>query len=272
MKKKKIQSKSNLKFENELRKIKLTLEKGAHIQSYSNIQPEIESKFLDYMEKFEKAYENSKQITVYELIGKPKFNHFNDISTPKIKKELNKLTTKMERKGLIVESVCEVDDKEMYRFITEELFQHKTDNIHVKGMMCHFIYEEFHPNHEYDIKKHTQYFVESILDKRKNVDEIYLANKVKASSGKYITRIKAIEKINLIRSFYSKFELRNFNVLGLQINDKKTSAKIIFDIDCVATIDGGSEKQTLCGTCNAVLKQEYNFWVISYLEMPCFKI
>lgn len=32
-------------------------------------------------------------------------------------------------------------------------------------MMCCFIYEEFHPNHAYDIRNHSKDFVVSFLNK-----------------------------------------------------------------------------------------------------------
>jgi len=38
----------------------------------------------------------------------------------------------------------------IYKFITEELFDHEMDDIMLPGFVHHFIYEEFHPNHEYD--------------------------------------------------------------------------------------------------------------------------
>lgn len=42
--------------------------------------------------------------------------------------------------------LCDVDDAEAYRFITEELMDEEIDDIRIEGLRHCFIYEEFHPN------------------------------------------------------------------------------------------------------------------------------
>ena len=265
-------SPSEINFENELRKAKMQLEKGAQIQSSGKIPPELESMFLDHIEKFDKAYKNAKPITVFEKIGSPKFKAVDKIPEKGIKKELNSLMNKLMRKGLIVESICKVENREMYRFITEELFKHEIDNISIKGMMTHFTYEEFHPNHEYDIKSHTEDFIREILSDKEKVENFLLGKKFKTSSGKIIPVEKALEKINFFRSFYSRFELNNLKILGLKINDKKTLSEIIFNINFSAKIDGSVEKQLFSGTGKAVLQNKWNYWTIYQIEIPGLKV
>lgn len=267
-KKKKKKSASDLNFENELRKAKLQLEKGAHIHSSGNIPPELESMFLDHIEKFDKAYRNSKSVSIFEKIGKPKFKLAGKLTDKGIKRELNSLMKKMNRKGIIVESVCRVEEREMYRFITEELFLHKINNIPIKGMMTHFTYEEFHPNHEYDIKSLTEGLIREILSDREKIEAFYFEKKLKTSSGKISGAGNVLEKINFIRSFYSNFELDKLEFSNLLINEKKTRAEVFFDLAYSATIDGSKEKQTFSGKGKAVLKKKWDYWLIYQFEMP----
>lgn len=271
-KNKKKKSPSDINFENELRKAKLQLEKGAHIQSSGKIPPELESMFLDHIEKFDKAYKNAKPITVFQKIGSPKFKTVDKIPEKGIKKELNILFNKLARKGLMVESICKVENREMYRFITEELFAHEIDNISIKGMMTHFTYEEFHPNHEYDIKSHTEDFIREIFSGREKVENFLLGKKFKTSSGKIIPVEKALEKINFFRSFYSKFEMNNFEFLGLKINEKKTLSEILFNIKYTSTIEGSVEKQVFSGNGKAVFQNKWDYWTVYQFEMPGMNI
>ena len=56
------------------------------------------------------------------------------------------------QKNIVVEFTKPRNARFKYRFITEELFEHEMDDVHVKGMFTHFTYEEFHPNHDYDLR------------------------------------------------------------------------------------------------------------------------
>ena len=53
----------------------------------------------------------------------------------------------LNKNSIQLDTICDVEEREIYRFVTEELFSHKMDNMRIPGMMACFIYEEFHPNH-----------------------------------------------------------------------------------------------------------------------------
>lgn len=265
-------SPEELKFENDFRKAKLQLEKGAIIKGNSNIPPEIESMFLDHIEKFDKAYKTAGLISVFEKIGCPVIKSFEVISDKSIKKELNSLLRKMMKKGIIVESICEISDREMYRFITKELFKHEINNIPIKGMMTHFTYEEFHPNHAYDIKRTVEDFIKTLLQNKEIPEHYFLGKELKTGTRKKLTEKEAIDKFNFIRSFYSEFELTKFAFTGWEINKKNTGAKIFFDIAYQATFEGSREKQSFNDRGFAHLKKEWDFWTISKINIPGIKI
>lgn len=271
--KKKNKSSEDLKFDNEFRKVKLQMEKGASFHSQGNLSPEIENQFLNNIDRFDKAFESAKQLTVFEKLGKPGFRKVNRIPDSELKKELDSVRDKLEKKGIVIDSIHKVDDREMYRFITEELFQHETDDMSLSNWITHFTYEEFHPNHEYDVKDHTFDFVKEILG-NKTVEGHLLCSKIKTSDGKIIPCEETLKKINSQRSFYLKFDLEKFEVTSLKINSGNTSGKILFEVRYLAKIDGSNEKQIFNGTGNAVLKNEYgcNWWTIYQFNMPGFEI
>lgn len=145
----------NLKNENEFLKMKLMLEQGAKfgsMQTGGNLPPEIENQFLKNIMAFEKQSAEQKMIKVFDKIKRP--NHFkpvNEIPDDAIENSWNELDNYL-RKYNIELSVCSpnISNRELYRFTTEELFNHEMNDMNVPGMMNCFTYDEFHPDHKYD--------------------------------------------------------------------------------------------------------------------------
>jgi len=273
VKSKKKKHEEDLKFENEFLQAKIQMERGGTFHSEGNASPEIENQFLKNIEAFEKAWDHAKQITVYEKLGKPKFKKLNEISDKEIKNELDSLRKKLGEKGIDVASIYQVEDVELYRFITEELFLHETDDMSLPGWVTHYMYEDFHPNHECDVQEQIKKFVEFILSDKRKTDSWFFAEHLKTSLVTGIEK-KALEKINLFLSFYSGFEIEKFEITHFEINDEKTAAKVNFDLKYCAIIDGSNERQIFDGSGNAVLKNEFecNEWSVYELSMPGFII
>jgi len=144
-----------LKAENEFLKMKLMLEKGAEfgkMETDTNLSPQIENEFLNYIAEFEKQSENPKYITVFEKIERPAhFKPVVEIPDNEIEGAWDKLLAYLSKYNISLD-VCSpnISKKELYRFTTEELFQHEMSDMSIPGMMHGFIYDEFHPDPVYD--------------------------------------------------------------------------------------------------------------------------
>lgn len=251
-----------LRIDNEIKKMKLTLE---HCASFSNpsenseLNPHIEAQFLDNIEQFEKAYDNCKRISVYDFIGKPEYRNTDDIPDGEIYSELKKINNVMNEKGIYLDTLCEVDDRVLYRFITEELFLHETDNIRVAGMSHNFIYEEFHPNHEYDIRSHSNDFIESYLDKESDFYTTFLT--------------KEAENDNTLKNFrdaFKSFSLNRFEIKSISFDEE--NANVIFEINFTGTIEEKGETQNFSGEGSLALLYKYDFWCIQSVKFPSVSI
>ena len=161
-----------LKAENEFLKMKLMLEKGASFSSMeaeSELSPQIENQFLNYIAEFEKQSQNQKYITVFDKIEKP--THFKpvaEIPDGEIGTAWKQLSEYLNKYQISLD-VCSpnISTGELYRFTTEELFKHKMDDMNIPGMMHGFIYDEFHPDPVYDnTKAATEDCINYILEKR----------------------------------------------------------------------------------------------------------
>jgi hypothetical protein len=247
-----------LRFENEIKKMKLTLEHGAHFSESpetSNLDPLLEAKFLDNIEQFENAYNDCKQVTVYDFIGKPEYKNADAIPDDGIHTELEKITQVMNKNGIFIDTICEVEDRVLYRFITEELFPHETDDIRVAGMSHNFIYEEFHPNHDYDIRNHSNDFIKSYLDKESDYYNTFLT--------------KEAENDNVLKNFrdaFRSFSLDHFEIKSISFDEE--NANVNFEINFIGKIEGSNEKKKFSGEGKFELLYKYDFWCIQSVKFP----
>ena len=262
---------NQLKIENEIKKMKLSLEYGANFFSptTNKLPAEIEGQWLDNIQKFEDSYAHNKIILLYDFIGRPNYRNIEDVPKPEIELELTKMLDLLRKKGICVDTICKVADSELYRFICEELFQQEINDIGIDGMLTHFTYEEFHPNHAYDIEQHCKQVLDAILNKKKKLDFTYLpvSDEIDSSSGT-IKKEEAKNRIEIFRQTFSKLELQYFLITSILINEDKSEAETGFDINYSGTIKGGSEEVIFSGSGSFKLKKEYDYWCIHKINIP----
>ncbi|MBN1454003.1 MAG: hypothetical protein JW963_23510 [Anaerolineales bacterium] len=129
-----------------------------------NLSPQVESEWLDYITEFERQFENATEISVRERIGNPIIRLSSDIPDAELETELDQLLELLYTNNIVVDFINEVDNREAYRFITEELLDETVDDIRIPEMYSHFIYEEFHPNDEADVKQSAEEFLHAFFE------------------------------------------------------------------------------------------------------------
>ena len=144
-------------------KMKLGLEFGMKMDDTSSLSPDVESQWLRNVYAFEQQFSQAKRIKVYDYIGRPVVMKYDELTPDQIRKELERVRVIMENHALELDCICQYDDAIIYKFITEELFEHEMDDMTIPGMTYHFIYEEFHPNHDYDLREHSKGLIETIF-------------------------------------------------------------------------------------------------------------
>lgn len=261
----------NLRIENEIKRIKLSLEYGLDFHSTSNsrLSLEAESQWLDHVQQFEDSYKESKPIAVYDLIGRPEYRNVSEIPDGEINAELGKIVDLLRTNGICLDTICEVAERELYRFITEELFPYETDDMKVEGMVQHYIYEEFHPNHDYDIRRTWTEFIGGLLDKERsfNLDYVGITDEVKLNGTKYKLKELAV-KLAVFRDAFDDFTLLRSKVLSLNIRPRTADVEI--DLKFSGILEGSSEEEVFAGKAKFHLKKQYDYWCISVLDLPGF--
>lgn len=141
-----------IKSENDFLKMKIMLEHGTDIQFSGHHSAEMENDLLKCIMAFESHRANPVFTTVYKKIGSPvHFLAVHEIAPADMETALAGLMDYMHKHGIGL-GCCRpnVSASEMYRFITEELFEKEIADMDIPGMMTSFIYDEFYPDHEYD--------------------------------------------------------------------------------------------------------------------------
>jgi len=112
------------------------------------LDEEDDDEFINKVEEFKKGHSKAKMISVYKKIGKPKFTELKKLDPKNLKDELRKLIVALDNFNIIVHSHGDYDDKEKYRFITEEIFKEFVEDDKKKHIT--FVYEDYHPEMDDD--------------------------------------------------------------------------------------------------------------------------
>jgi hypothetical protein len=139
---------------NEGKREELRKKYGMNFDTYHGaLSSDEEAEWLNHIEEFERQFEDSERVFIRDLIGDPHITLLADIVDEDVEAMLAALLELLESHFISVDFIFEVDVKEAYRFISEELLDEEIDDIRILGMFTCFIYEEFHPNDLEDVKR-----------------------------------------------------------------------------------------------------------------------
>jgi len=267
----------NLRIENELLQLKLKAEFGAESIGSADVPPEIQHEFLKNVLAFEQAYaehkEDEESVTVYERIGKPNFSSAGILTDEEIGAALDKVIDLLGEKDIAIDFIAEYDNRLKYTFITEELFKHEMGFFSVPGMMVHYTYEEFHPNHKMDIENRTKDFIEHWFEQKFNEYSGELGDII-LPTGQVFKKMQAIERMQQFFDCYTSFTHSAYQIFdtAFELYPETETGMGHADgaIKYVATLESG-EEVLIKGMFKLYLSLEYGGWHVCYFVMPGFE-
>jgi hypothetical protein len=259
-----------LKAENNLLKLKLGLEHGMQMHESGTLSPDIENEWLKSVYAFEQQYKNAKKIKVYDRIGRPPVRKWDTLTSNEISEELRRLHVLMENKGLALDVICKYDDIVIYRFITEELLDHEMDDMNIPGMMYHFVYEEFHPNHDHDLRRHTGDFIKAVFKRQwdEEFDVISLASSP-LFSGKEYNRKGISSIIKAFQEAHDSRRIKKFRITSVVYAPELTNAEVQADLCWIGKMKT-SHNVRHEGKCILRFVREYDYWSVREFFIPGF--
>lgn len=250
----------DLKMDNKIKRLELEM-KGAVFMEHNPegilLPPEVEAQMLDQILAFEKVKNEAKEIEIFKFLGNPKIKSIEQLSSEEIILEKDRLLRLMSKKGIFLTSIEDIDDKVMYKFITEEFFYKKTLDFPIKGMVRHFVYEEFYPNEHLIAKKTVEFLIHSYFQEDDN------------KSLAILCRDEALDYLAEFKNLYGRFTLKNYNLLESSI--KKIKGNIKIQIDFEAHLENSLKTHNYSGEIDIEIRRKKGFWQISKLRFPLVK-
>ncbi|MBI3193411.1 MAG: hypothetical protein HYZ34_02965 [Ignavibacteriae bacterium] len=206
----------DLRLRNQLKKIELTAKYDAHfMEGESKVPASVEQQWLSNIEAFERQAQNPKRTTVKAFAGNPSCKLLSEISEKNLEEEVERLLNLLATKNIVVDFLCDVPAADAYRFLTEELLEVEIDDIQIEGMNHHFIYEEFHPNDEYDAKQCAEDFLSSLFWLESEMFSHRLArNGLLDSRNQPVTKEEMLKTISDFRASFISFERPQLQIVS----------------------------------------------------------
>ena len=262
-----------LKAENELLRLKLIAEKGAKFGDNPDmgLDPGVENEWLNYIQNFEERHKNAKKISVYDFIGRPAYTKAQDLDDASLEVELDRLLKIMGENGVALDWLDGYYNASViYKFVTEELFIYEKDDIRMPGMVTHFTYEEFHSNHDYDLRQAAEEFIRNLLGRKWDKFEEYaLCDKIVSAANIEMSVKDFSAQVNLFQNAWAGFEINRLEVSEVNFNIEQETAKAVVTLDYTALAKNG-ESEIYAGLAVLRSRWQYGYWYISQVSVPGF--
>jgi hypothetical protein len=223
-----------LRLENEMKKLNLEMEGAVFGYMGEDMPLDLEKQFLDNIMAFETQSKNATYMPLYKFLGDPFFLPFDVLPDEHLEQEFERLNDILQKHGVDLDFLCDYSLETKYRFITEEFLNHEISDMRIPGMINSFIYEEFHPNHEHDLKNDTESFFRSIMNLGSDFKSYFLSKQMDMPKHGLVDRAKYEGRIEFFRE---RFHVLRINLLEIKkvtikdINDETKTARVDFELD-----------------------------------------
>lgn len=267
----------NLRMQNKFLKMKMMAESGAVFGGSEELPPEIENQFLKNIIEFEKQNSTSVEKKVKDILGNPTFKAEKVLDDNAFDLAYNELNALLIKHSIQVDFSRERSNRFKYNFITDELFNSTTSLFPIKGMTIYFSYEEFHPDHEMDIKETTINFLDEFLERKLNEETYYFEREITQPDGNivaiedYLKRFKTMfEATTSFENYSYKIENIHFDIkenneelTGMGFSEGSINYEIVFQ---------NGERKIIDGPFKIYFIRTWDVWKISFFYLVGFNM
>lgn len=222
----------DLRFENEFKKLKLRAEFGIKLLESPTTNLQQEHEWLNNLADFEESHADYNQVPVFVYLGEPSyFLPVEKLSRKKLPQDLKKLQSLLAENQIRVESLCEMTEQELYRFIVEEVFwkeiPKKLELNHIKT----FLYEEYHPNQAYEIKTTIEDFFQRCFSQLWTRVDGQLFDRVQSRRRSTLKKDQVLSQLQNWVGSYENIQLTDisFSKIGTDPKQAIAVARISFE-------------------------------------------
>lgn len=261
----------NLKNENQFLKMKLMLEHGAQFetpQTKNDLPAEAENEFLNYIMAYEKQAAERKTIKVFDRIERPDhFKAVDEIMDDEIDAAWDELDNYLNKYNIDL-AVCSpsIDNRELYRFTTEELFNYEMNDIFIPGGMTCFTYDEFYPDHIYENTNTALDDCIKCILKKQSFDWMPMLKKenLRINNNFPLSEKEYLNIINRFKEAYEDIKVNDFTSTDCVIKDNNCQVTGNYDIVLVSAL----EEINLKGNWLVEFEfDDFGFWEIYHVQI-----
>lgn len=130
----------------------------------------------------------------------------------------------------------DTDEREAYRFITEELLDEEIDDIQIPGMVTHFVYEEFHPNDREDAKMWAEEFLSAFFSNEEEMLMVALGEEeLYSADGEAISLAQFKQEIEYFYSRFSVIMAYSFESLSAKVDGDYATVEVDTTLEALDT-------------------------------------
>lgn len=267
----------NLRMQNDFLKMKMMAESGAVFGGGEGLSPEMENQFLNNILEFEKKHAASSAKKIKDILGNPTFETQEKLDDRTFEQAYKKLNVLLKKHSIQIDFSRERSDRFKYNFIINELLEHDTPFFAVQGMISHFSYEEFYPDHEMDIRETTHQFLDDFLERKLDPKTYYIEDQIAEPDGNiinredYMKRFEAMYEATQTFANYS-FEIENIDFELHEGEDDKTSmgfgeGRITYEI-----VWPMGERKLIDGPFKIYFTRTWEVWKIFFFYLAGFNM
>jgi len=211
-----------------------------------------------------------KTISVYDLAEQPNFRPHNEVGDEDIEEELKNALDLLHKYGVQLDWLDDVEARKLYRFVTEELIKKEMNDIRIPGMMHCFIYEDYYPNHPYDIKNRcTEIITHLTKDERSDLIPWGVADEI-LFRGQQHSKEQVNDAMMALRDSYTGITLHDFTYTGVDVRESATriEADVTAEVRYEAFPEDGTEPVIFSGNCRFHLTRDGEWWTIDAMSIP----
>ncbi|MBL0340870.1 MAG: hypothetical protein IPP71_08060 [Bacteroidetes bacterium] len=240
-----------LRFENEFLQAKIAAEYGGMNGGNENTPPEILNAFLKNIIEFEESMKDAKEVLLYDYIGRPEFKKEEELTNEQVKVELELMNDILFVHNIAYDNIHPAEDRQLYKFVTEELFQQTISDRPISGMTTNFIYEEFHPYHVADTYERCEEFIKMFFSDT-------FKEKIQSCFPK---SIKNLAELCNFHNAFEEFRNVNYKFSDAVVEPDQCVRKATISFDAVTSV--GTKPIHFSGEAVFELEYKYDWWSVN---------
>jgi len=192
----------------------------------SSLHEDMETEFLQSVLSYKKNLEENRKIKIVDKLGNPRhFRPVDKITNKNIDKAWIQLYDYMYERGIyFYVRNPNIRSRELYRFVTEELFELEVENTDKTGTMDCFIYDEFYPDYKYENQKVAVDECIMHFFEKKDLFDFYFSDSIKFNRYKDVSKKELFKMITFFRTTYDA--VKNLQVIVKNCNLKGYTCKV----------------------------------------------